>query len=119
MSPESIETQIYAPELFPLALNHANFEKSFRENVEGMFARLRLDTCCKGGVVERDTIEIKKLEITEEPAPDSIDGIMVIEFWEYDQSHFSDGNRRAQITFSYHLESEYLTFKCREAREDD
>ena len=113
MSPESIETEIYVPDLFPVPLNHANFEDNFKENIEDIVDRLPLDRICKGGVVESGSIEIQNPQF--EPMPNAITWTMVIEFLEYDERHWSDGKRRVLLPCFYNLASGWLFVKCREA----
>ncbi len=110
---EDIVHTIDATALIPSPANVEHFEALFREELEQFATKLPLDVWCKGGYYETGSLTVEELTILHS-TPDSIKGCAIVEFTEYDPSHFSDGLRMVRLDFAFEWETGMLVFRCRD-----
>lgn len=98
---------------FSSPANVEHFEALFRDELEQFAAKLPLDVWCNGGYFETGSLTVEELEISDS-TPESIKGCAIVEFTEYDPSHFTDGLRRLRLDFVFEWETAKLMFRCRD-----
>src|SRR6266508_5998267 len=112
---EEIAQSIKAPNLISSPRNVEHFEAHLPEELEQLASDLPLDVCCKGGYCETGSVTVEDVEISDS-TDDSIEGCAIIEFTEYDPSHFTDGWRKARLDFVFEWKTAVLVVRCRDAR---
>lgn len=91
---EDIQHAIHAPNLISSPRNIEHFEALLPDELEQIASRLPLYVCCKAGSCETGSLTVEDVQISD-LTPDFIRGSAIVEFMEYDPSHFTDGWRRA------------------------
>ena len=112
---EDIQHAIHAPSLISSPRNIEHFEACLHDELEPIASKLPLYVCCKAGSCETGSLTVEEVQISDS-TPDFTKGSAIVEFMEYDSSHFTDGWRRAQLSFEFEWETATLTVRCRDPR---
>ena len=112
---EDIQHAIQAPNLISSPRNIEHFEARLHDELEQIASQLPVYGCCKAGSCETGSFTVEAVQISDS-THDFIRGSAIVEFMEYDPSHFTDGWRRAQLSFEFEWETATLTVRCRDAR---